>query len=85
MFSRSLTIWATEHTPSLNIKISTPGMGLERLACVMQGVDNMFEVDTIRNILDKVCEISGKKYGADDKVPMFLSVLLPTTSEHRHL
>ena len=30
------------------------GMGLERLACVMQGVDNMFEVDTIRNILDKV-------------------------------
>lgn len=43
------------------------GMGLERLACVMQGVDNMFEVDTIRNILDKVCEISGKKYGADRK------------------
>ena len=41
------------------------GMGLERLACVMQGVDNMFEVDTIRNILDKVCSISGKTYGAD--------------------
>ena len=40
------------------------GMGLERLACVMQGVDNMFEVDTIRKILDKVCEISGKKYGS---------------------
>ncbi len=39
------------------------GMGLERLACVMQGVDNMFEVDTIRNILDRVCAISGKKYG----------------------
>ncbi len=39
------------------------GMGLERLACVMQGVDNMFEVDTIRKILDKVCEISGKDYG----------------------
>ena len=43
------------------------GMGLERLACVMQGVDNMFEVDTIRNILNKVCEISGKEYGNDDK------------------
>ena len=43
------------------------GMGLERLACVMQGVDNMFEVDTIRNILNKVCEISGKEYGKDDK------------------
>ena len=41
------------------------GMGLERLACVMQGVDNLFEVDTIRAILDKVCEMSGKKYGDD--------------------
>ena len=40
-------------------------MGLERLACVMQGVDNMFEVDTVRNILNKVCEISGKEYGKD--------------------
>ncbi|MBO5222307.1 MAG: alanine--tRNA ligase [Clostridia bacterium] len=46
------------------------GMGLERLACVMQGVDNMFEVDTIRNILNTVCRISGKNYGddADDDV-----------------
>ena len=41
------------------------GMGLERLACVMQGVDNMFEVDSIRAIIDKVCEICGKTYGAD--------------------
>ena len=41
------------------------GMGLERLACVMQGVDNMFEVDTVRKILDTVCAISGKTYGAD--------------------
>ncbi len=39
------------------------GMGLERLACVMQDVDNMFEVDTIRNTLNKVCEISGIGYG----------------------
>ena len=39
------------------------GMGLERLACVMQGVDNLFEVDTVRKILDTVCEYSGKKYG----------------------
>ena len=43
------------------------GMGLERLACVMQGVDNMFLVDTNRAILDKVCEIAGKEYGANDK------------------
>ncbi len=41
------------------------GMGLERLACVMQGVDNMFEVDSIRKILDTVCTIAGKTYGAD--------------------
>ena len=39
------------------------GMGLERLACVMQGVDNMFEVDTIRKVIDKTCEIAGKNYG----------------------
>ncbi len=41
------------------------GMGLERLACIMQGVDNMFEVDTIRRVIDKTCEISGKTYGDD--------------------
>ena len=41
------------------------GMGLERLACVMQGVDNLFEVDTVRSILDTVCKISGKTYGSD--------------------
>ncbi|MBO5275179.1 MAG: alanine--tRNA ligase [Clostridia bacterium] len=41
------------------------GMGLERLACVMQGVNNLFEVDTVRKILDTVCSIAGKKYGDD--------------------
>ncbi len=41
------------------------GMGLERLACIMQDVDNMFEVDTIRKILDTVCQIAGKTYGKD--------------------
>ena len=51
------------------------GMGLERLACVMQGVDNMFEVDTIRNILDKVCEISGKEYGKDNKVDISIRAI----------
>ena len=46
------------------------GMGLERLACVMQGVDNLFEVDTVRKILDTVCSIADKRYGedADDDV-----------------
>mgnify|MGYP001086198989 CR=1 FL=1 len=51
------------------------GMGLERLACVMQGVDNMFEVDSIRKILDKVCEIAGKTYGADKNDDISIRVI----------
>lgn len=53
------------HYTELKQKNIDTGMGLERLACVMQGVDNMFEVDSIRKILDTVCRISGKTYGAD--------------------
>lgn len=41
------------------------GMGLERIGCVMQDVDTIFEVDTIQQILNKVTEIAGKKYGED--------------------
>ena len=51
------------------------GMGLERLACVMQGVDNMFEVDTIRRVIDKTCEISGKTYGADAEDDISIRVI----------
>ena len=43
------------------------GMGLERLACVMQGVDNLFEVDTIRKILDTVCDYAHKPYGVNER------------------
>lgn len=39
------------------------GMGLERLACIMQDVNNLFEVDTIRNILNYVCDKAGVQYG----------------------
>ena len=38
------------------------GMGLDRLACVMQGVENMFEVDTAQNIIKTICEVTGKTY-----------------------
>lgn len=38
------------------------GMGLERMACIMQGVDSIFDIDTIRHILDGVVEKSGVKY-----------------------
>ncbi|MBE6798296.1 MAG: alanine--tRNA ligase [Ruminococcaceae bacterium] len=51
------------------------GMGLERLACVLQGVDNLFEVDTVRNILNKVCEIAGKTYGNDAKNDVSIRVV----------
>ena len=51
------------------------GMGLERLACVMQGVDNLFEVDTVRKILNGVCAISGKNYGDDAKDDISIRVV----------
>jgi len=55
------------------------GMGLERLACVMQGVDNMFEVDSIRAVIDKVSEISGKKYGDDKNNDISIRVITDHT------
>ena len=51
------------------------GMGLERLACVMQGVDNMFEVDSIRKIIDTVCTIASKNYGTDAKNDVSIRVI----------
>ena len=51
------------------------GMGLERLACVMQGVNNMFEVDTIRKVLDNVCAIAGKEYGVDKNTDISIRVI----------
>ena len=65
VFSQFNNMGDGTYTELENKNIDT-GMGLERLACVMQDVDNMFEVDTIRNILDKVCAISGKEYGKDN-------------------
>ncbi len=51
------------------------GMGLERLACVMQGVDNMFEVDSIRKVLDYVCAIANKTYGEDANKDISIRVI----------
>ena len=51
------------------------GMGLERLACVMQDVDSLFDVDTVRNITDHVTRISGKSYGQDYKTDVSLRVI----------
>ena len=51
------------------------GMGLERLACVMQDVDNLFLVDTVQNIMKKICQIAGVNYGDDPKTDVSLRVI----------
>ena len=60
------------HLKSCNIDT---GMGLERLACIMQGVDNLFEVDTVRNIMKHVIDISGVQYHTDEKSDISLRVI----------
>ena len=51
------------------------GMGLERLACVVQQVDSIFEVDTIKSLLDCVCDIAGVKYGKEYKTDVSIRVI----------
>ena len=51
------------------------GMGLERLACVMQGVGNLFEVDTVQSVLHHVEHIAGKTYGADPREDISIRVI----------
>ena len=62
------------YTPLDHPNIDT-GMGLERLACVMQGVDNLFLVDTVQNIMKHISEITGVKYGAGEKSDISLRVI----------
>ena len=51
------------------------GMGLERIAMVCQGVDSTFETDLLKQILDKVCEITGKKYKENVKTDISLRII----------
>lgn len=51
------------------------GMGLERLACVVQGVGSLFEVDTVRNIMKHIERIAGVAYHTDDKIDISLRVI----------
>ncbi|WP_411678453.1 alanine--tRNA ligase [Caproicibacter sp.] len=51
------------------------GMGLERLACIMQGVDNLFLVDTVQNIMKHISKITGVDYGDNPKSDVSLRVI----------
>lgn len=52
------------------------GMGLERIACIMQGVDSIFDVDTVRHILNAVTEMAGVKYeDGDEKADMSIRIV----------
>ncbi len=62
------------YTPLEHPNIDT-GMGLERLACVMQGVDNLFLVDTVQNIMKHISSIVGVNYGDDEKKDISLRVI----------
>lgn len=59
----------------LSTKNIDTGMGLERLACVMQDVDNLFEVDTVQNIMKKISGITGKIYKQNDKDDVSIRVI----------
>ncbi len=62
------------YTPLANPNIDT-GMGLERLACICQDVNNIFEVDTVQNIMKHIMEIAGVKYHENEKSDISLRVI----------
>ena len=62
------------YTPLAHPNIDT-GMGLERLACIAQNVDNLFEVDTIQNIMKHIAKIAGVEYHTDEKSDVSLRVI----------
>ncbi|MBR1739599.1 MAG: alanine--tRNA ligase [Ruminococcus sp.] len=62
------------YTPLAQKNIDT-GMGLERLAALMQGVDSIFDVDTVKAIRDHVCRIAGCEYGAEYKKDISIRVI----------
>ena len=63
------------HYTELKQKNIDTGMGLERLACVCQGVPSLFDVDTVMNITRKVTEITGASYGQSNATDVSLRVI----------
>ncbi len=55
------------------------GMGLERMAALLQDVDNIYEIDTTKLILDRACEITGRRYGAEHRDDVALRVIADHT------
>ena len=51
------------------------GMGLERLACIVQDVDSMFDIDTLKALRDHVCRMAGVEYKKDDNTDTSIRVL----------
>lgn len=63
-----------EYHPLAHPNIDT-GMGLERIAAIMQGVDNLFEVDTIQNVMKHICQIAKVDYNKEEKTDVSLRVI----------
>ena len=63
------------HYSELEQKNIDPGMGLERLAVVVQDVDSIFDVDTLKALRDKVCEIAQVKYQENDKTDVSIRLI----------
>lgn len=63
------------HYAEMKSKNIDTGMGLERLACAMQSVDNIFEVDTVQNIMKHISRIAGVNYKNDKKKDVSLRVI----------
>src|ERR1700712_4073886 len=62
--------------PSKNIDT---GMGLERMATILQGVDNLYEIDISRPVLDRAAELTGTRYGVDEATDVRLRVVADHT------
>lgn len=63
------------HYEELSQKNIDTGMGLERLAVVVQGVDSVFDIDTMKAIRDKICEIAGVEYQKEEAVDVSVRLI----------
>ncbi|MDR1674121.1 MAG: alanine--tRNA ligase, partial [Oscillospiraceae bacterium] len=74
VFTQFVSDGAGKYEPMTNPNIDT-GMGLERLACVIQEADNLFEIDTVQSIIRHISEITDVKYKQNEKKDVSLRVI----------